>query len=68
MVRWKRLFREIDADHSGRVSVSELKKALSGCINPVPSDVFDEWVSQYDVNKDGELSYEEFLGFVTDQY
>ncbi|VDM31614.1 unnamed protein product [Hydatigera taeniaeformis] len=62
---WKQLFAELDTDHSGIIDFNELSNYLnnSGGAEYIP--ILRDWMEDYDVNKDGKLSYKEFLGFVS---
>ena len=63
--RWKQLFDELDADHSGIIEFEELSKYLisSGAGDLI--GVLKDWMDDYDTNRDGKLNYREFLGFVS---
>lgn len=54
----------MDSDKSGCVEFNELRKFLAdaGMDELVP--ILSDWMEDYDVNKDGKLNYQEFLGFV----
>ena len=63
----RKAFDEVDADHNGKVSNSEIKNSLS-IMGRYPTDEEAAGLMEkYDLNKDGEISFEEFrqvmLGF-----
>jgi Ca2+-binding EF-hand superfamily protein len=63
----RKAFDEVDADHNGKVSNSEIKSSLS-IMGRYPTDEEAAGLMEkYDLNKDGEISFEEFrqvmLGF-----
>ncbi|CDS37357.1 calmodulin [Echinococcus multilocularis] len=62
---WKELFTELDTDHSGVIDFNELCNYLSGAGGDEFIPVLKDWMDDYDVNKDGKLNYNEFLGFVS---
>uniref|UniRef100_A0A0X3Q2K1 EF-hand domain-containing protein n=1 Tax=Schistocephalus solidus TaxID=70667 RepID=A0A0X3Q2K1_SCHSO len=64
MDAWKSLFESLDKDGGGTVSVDELKAFLrqAGCADM--QDTIDSWIEDYDTNNDGQLNYQEFLGFI----
>lgn len=57
----KETFKQIDKDGSGSVSFDELKEALVG-FGFADQDIRD-MIALYDTNKDGVLSYDEFIRF-----
>ena len=53
----KMAFSYFDTDKSGKISIPELKQAIGmGCSD----ELFQDLIKEFDENKDGELSYEEF--------
>lgn len=63
----RKAFDDVDADHNGKVSNSEIKNSLS-IMGRYPTDEEAAGLmAKYDLNKDGEISFEEFrqvmLGF-----
>ncbi|THD27156.1 Calmodulin [Fasciola hepatica] len=67
MDEWKQLFLSLDKDGSGTVTKKELKAMFDEVHMPISFSVLEEWIADHDVNGDGELSYEEFLGFIAEQ-
>lgn len=61
---WRELFEELDKDQSGSIEVAELKHFLDDANMDSLVPVLDDWIADYDVNKDGKLQYREFLGFI----
>lgn len=55
------LFKDIDADHSGSVSASELKTALKKKGLDLSAHQVDALMRSADANNDGKLSMQEFL-------
>ncbi|VDN14218.1 unnamed protein product [Dibothriocephalus latus] len=64
MDAWKELFESLDKDGSGTVSAEELKAYLQQTGSENLQDTVDAWMEDYDTNKDGQLNYREFLGFI----
>ncbi|TPP65602.1 16 kDa calcium-binding protein [Fasciola gigantica] len=67
IAQWKQLFYALDQDRTGTISRDELKKMFTEMDIRISSSIIDEWIADHDVNGDGRLSYEEFLGFVAEQ-
>ncbi|KAL7059527.1 hypothetical protein AAHC03_013651 [Spirometra sp. Aus1] len=61
---WKSLFESLDKDGSGTVGTDELKAFLCQTGSADLQDTVDAWIEDYDTNKDGQLNYKEFLGFI----
>lgn len=61
---WRQLFEELDKDKSGSIEVEELKNFIKDANMESLIPVLDDWIADYDVNKDGKLQYKEFLGFI----
>lgn len=61
---WQALFKELDSDDSGVIEFNELKAFLRGNNAEDLIPILDDWMGDYDVNGDGKLNYQEFLGFV----
>jgi calcium-dependent protein kinase len=55
-------FQMLDLDKSGKISKQELKDALK--FDQVEDSVFEKYIEQYDLNKDGEIDYNEFLNLM----
>ncbi|KAL5107884.1 16 kDa calcium-binding protein [Taenia crassiceps] len=62
---WKQLFAELDTDHSGVIDFNELCNYLNSSGGGEYIPILKDWMEDYDVNKDGKLSCNEFLGFVS---
>ncbi|THD27158.1 16 kDa calcium-binding protein [Fasciola hepatica] len=67
IAQWKQLFYSLDQDRTGTINRDELKKMFTEMDIGISSSIIDEWIADHDVNGDGRLSYEEFLGFVAEQ-
>lgn len=65
--RWKQLFISLDKDGSGTVTKEELKVMFDEMNMPMSLSVLEAWIEDHDVNGDGQLSFEEFLGFIAEQ-
>ncbi|VDN13006.1 unnamed protein product [Dibothriocephalus latus] len=61
---WKQLFKSIDKDGSGTLSAEELKDFLRRTGSEDLQDSVYAWMKVYDTNKDGQLNYQEFLGYI----
>ncbi|VDP65158.1 unnamed protein product [Echinostoma caproni] len=64
---WKQLFFSLDQDRTGTITREELKAMFREMDTGISASVIDEWIDEHDVNGDGQLSYNEFLGFVAEQ-
>ncbi|VDN16198.1 unnamed protein product [Dibothriocephalus latus] len=64
MDAWKEMFEDLDKDGSGTLTADELKEFLRQTGSEDLQETVDNWMEDYDTNKDGKLSYQEFLGFV----
>ncbi|VDK33307.1 unnamed protein product [Dibothriocephalus latus] len=64
MDAWKEMFQSLDKDGSGTISVNELKAFLASAGSADMQDTVDAWMEDYDTNNDGQLNYQEFLGFI----
>ncbi|VDM03215.1 unnamed protein product [Schistocephalus solidus] len=64
MDAWKSLFESLDKDGSGTVSADKLKAFLRQTGSQNLQDTVDAWMEDYDTNNDGQLNYQEFLGFI----
>lgn len=60
------MFFTLDKDGSGTVTKEELKSMFDEMNMPVSYSVLEAWIEDHDVNGDGKLSFEEFLGFVAE--
>ncbi|XP_071086917.1 calmodulin-4-like [Haliotis cracherodii] len=62
---FRRMFRRMDLNKDGFLSVSELHRSLSSAVNegeqPLSAQEVKDIIAQVDVNGDGKLDYEEFL-------
>lgn len=55
------IFQYFDADQNGRISKLEITEAINRMGFEVPAKFIGELIMEADLNKDGEISYEEFL-------
>ena len=55
----KAAFDYFDKDHSGEINVAEIKEVLGGSIN-TSKKVWDEILSEVDINGDGGIEFHEF--------
>jgi calcium-dependent protein kinase len=53
----KMAFNYFDTDKSGKISISELKKAFG---NGYSEEMYKDLIKEFDLNKDGEISLDEF--------
>ena len=54
-------FNVIDADHSGKISNTELKSVLTGSDSPMKgSTIYDSIINEVDRNGDGQIDFSEF--------
>ncbi|KAA0196995.1 Calmodulin [Fasciolopsis buskii] len=67
LAEWKQLFISLDKDGSGTVTKEELKVMFDEMNMPMSLSVLEAWIEDHDVNGDGQLSFEEFLGFIAEQ-
>ncbi|VDP65156.1 unnamed protein product [Echinostoma caproni] len=54
-------------DGSGSLDKYELKAMFDEMGMPINLSVLEAWIDDHDVNGDGKLTYEEFLGFIAEQ-
>ncbi|XP_032737483.1 calmodulin-like [Lontra canadensis] len=57
----REVFRAFDLDGNGRISVDELKQAMAKLGQTLSQEELDGMIQEADVNKDGQVDYEEFL-------
>ncbi|KAL5969871.1 16 kDa calcium-binding protein [Taenia solium] len=62
---WEELFAELDTDHSGVIDFNELCNFLNSSGGGEYIPILKDWMEDYDVDKDGKLNYNEFLGFIS---
>ncbi|VDP65157.1 unnamed protein product [Echinostoma caproni] len=67
LAEWKQLFFSIDKDGSGTITKEELKMMFDEMGMPINLSVLEAWIEDHDVNGDGRLNFEEYLGFVSEQ-
>ncbi|TPP65601.1 16 kDa calcium-binding protein [Fasciola gigantica] len=67
LAEWKQLFFSMDKDGSGTVTKQELKAMFDEMSMPISYSVIEAWIADHDVNGDGNLNFEEFLGFISEQ-
>jgi len=63
-VRARRLFEKFDEDASGRISLEEMKHCIRGMDDLVTVAEIEEMLKVCDSDRDGELSFEEFLAIL----
>jgi Ca2+-binding EF-hand superfamily protein len=56
----KLAFDMIDTDHSGTVSISELRSLMKKCNQFLSEEEIDAIMQECDINGDGELDFDEF--------
>ncbi|EFB23090.1 hypothetical protein PANDA_009126, partial [Ailuropoda melanoleuca] len=57
----REVFRAFDLDGNGHISVDELKQAMSTLGEKLSQEELDAMIQEADVDKDGQVNYEEFL-------
>ena len=58
-------FMMLDYDGSGKISKSEIKKALNGDID---NETLEKIIQEFDLNGDGEIDYKEFVAGMQNSY
>lgn len=61
----KRAFSRFDLDNNGLLDLVEMSKGIQMFLNGVQESQVQQLVSNYDLNGDGKISYEEFLHFLS---
>ncbi|OON19277.1 EF hand, partial [Opisthorchis viverrini] len=64
---WKRLFVTLDSDRSGKVDKRELQQMFNEMGMHFALSTLEDWIADHDVDGDGKLTYQEFMGFVAEQ-
>uniref|UniRef100_A0A7S1XET4 Calmodulin n=1 Tax=Compsopogon caeruleus TaxID=31354 RepID=A0A7S1XET4_9RHOD len=59
--RMSEIFKTIDTDNSGSITIDELKEAIKKTGTKIPEAELQEIVDTYDVDGDGTIDYSEFL-------
>ena len=54
------IFNFFDADKNGKISIGELKMSIEKMGYEIPDKYFKEMVAEADIDKDNEISFEEF--------
>lgn len=62
-----KLFKQIDLNHDGEISIEELKIALSDEKNKSSLQELKEIMESIDTDKNGKLNYTEFLAFAMEK-
>jgi len=62
----KDLFDELDKDRSGTLTMNELKNLVNGKAFRASSESLSHLMSEIDVNRDGVISFDEFLQWALD--
>ncbi|XP_037703771.1 calmodulin-like [Choloepus didactylus] len=58
-------FRVFDLNNDGRISVAELKQAVTNMGMEISEEEVDEMVREVDTDQDGHVDYEEFVRMLT---
>lgn len=64
---WRSVFREVDTDNSGKISAAELEALMREMGYECQATDLKCWMTSQDMNKDGELDLNEFIGFISRQ-
>ncbi|GAA40982.1 16 kDa calcium-binding protein, variant 2 [Clonorchis sinensis] len=67
IAEWKRLFVTLDSDRSGKVDKRELQQMFDEMGMHFALSTLEDWIADHDVDGDGKLTYQEFMGFVAEQ-
>ena len=59
------LFRKIDTDGSGEVDMQEVRQVMAKVGMAINDDVLERLIEEHDLDKNGQLSLEEFTQFIT---
>ena len=54
------IFNFFDVDKNGKISIGELKMSIEKMGYEIPDKYFKEMVAEADIDKDNEISFEEF--------
>lgn len=58
-------FQLFDSDNSGKISVKHLKKVAKDLGENLSDDELQAMIDEFDVDKDGLISQQEFVGIMT---
>ncbi|CAF1677618.1 unnamed protein product [Didymodactylos carnosus] len=61
-------FREYDLNHNGYITFDEMKKCLRKANVMTPDEEVSRVLNQMDWNRDSQVSYDEYLKFMTSVY
>ncbi|KAH8864198.1 16 kDa calcium-binding protein [Schistosoma japonicum] len=61
---WSNVFNDMDKDHSGKISVSELVSLLNEMGYEIQTTEIGQWMNKNKVNKDEGMDYQQFLNFM----
>ncbi|XP_037367380.1 calmodulin-like protein 5 [Talpa occidentalis] len=61
----REIFKVFDQNGDGHISVDELKQAMVKIGQPMSQEDLDMMIQQADVDKDGQVNYEEFVKILT---
>ena len=51
-----------DRDSNGKISKDEIKRALK--LEDIDDSILDKYITEYDINGDGEIDYNELLNLM----
>ncbi|KAK4475924.1 hypothetical protein MN116_001165 [Schistosoma mekongi] len=61
---WSSVFNDVDKDHSGKISVSELVSLLNEMGYEIQTTELNQWMNKNKINKDEGMDYQQFLNFM----
>ncbi|CAL8090073.1 unnamed protein product [Calicophoron daubneyi] len=66
IAEWRQLFESLDKDRTGKINGDELMNMFKEMGGSANEEQLKDWIMANDVDGDGTVDFQEFLGFVAD--